>query len=581
MKSKRMLFAMCLMLGLAGTSQALTFRPATLKANPVIGGTYDPSGMTPRITYPSFTASPGESIDFSYYDFQANGSVSRMIAMDRVGNGGLHVVYMKSPNNTHTPRNAAYQFTDRTGGGWSGELDANTARAGYVTLATMSDGRGVLAFHQSGGLGNRAVVAIDAARGAGAFTITPLDTGPLWPHVAVGPTNVIHVVAHHQTRPENYYCRSTNQGASFTPWVPVGGDTMQNTVTVDMIVSRTSGKCAIAWTRAVPGGIHRQLDMDVVYIESTDHGTTWGTRVNVTNYQPADTVRAYNDVSGVYDQNDNLHLVWGGHRQEGGNIFTAGAIFHWSQAMGIRLVSGPGTITGTFWWSVPANPGTWSLCATRPSLSRDTTSRLFCVFSSQRNADDSSAGGFINMDLYGTGSADMGNTWSTVFNITNSHTPGGTAGACDDDRFPSVTAFTTDSVRVLWIVDRDAGASVQNEGATTLNPIHYLALAIPPPGVEESKILSPAMPGSFELGPSHPNPAKGMAVFTYALPVPRVVDLSVYNVQGRLVKSLVFGYKPPGYHSVALDASALPAGVYLYRLSAGEFTQTRTLVVVR
>jgi hypothetical protein len=574
MKSMRILFAMYLVLGLGGIAQSWTFRPATLKANPVIGGTYDPAGVTPRITYPAFLNSPGESLDFSYYDFQSNGSVSRMIAIDRVGNGGLHVVYTKSPNSTHTPRNAAYQYNDRAGSGWSGELDLNTARAGYVTINALSDGRLVAAFNQTGSGGTQSVVVVGT-------TPALLDTGPIWPHVAAGPTDVIHVVAHHATRAENYYCRSTNQGASFTPWVPVGGDTMQNPVSADVIISRTSGKCAIAWTRFVPGGLHRQLDMDVVYIESTDHGATWGPMVNVTNYQTADTVRAYNDVSGVYDQSDNLHLVWSGHRQEGGNIYTAGAIFHWSQATGIRLVSGPGTISGTWWWSVPANPGTWSLCATRPSLSRDTTGRLFCVFSSQRNADDSSAGGFINMDLYGTGSADMGNTWSTVFNITNSHTPGAAAGACDDDRFPSLTAFTTDSVRMLWIVDRDAGNSLKAEGATTLNPIHYLTLAIPPPGVEESKIPSPAMPGSFELGSSHPNPAKGMSEFTYALPVPREVDLSVYNIQGQLVKRLVSGYKTPGYHTAQWDASGIPAGVYLYRLSAGEFTKTRTMVIVR
>ena len=551
-------------------------RLATANGNAkLIGGSYDPVGKALVVAYPSFLSSPGESLDFSYCDFQANGSVSRMIAMDRVGNGGLHVVYTKSPNSTHTPRNTAYQYNDRAGSGWSGELDLNTARAGYVTLGVLSDGREAAAFHQAGGGGgNQSVVVVG-------FVMTLLDTGPLWPHIAVGPTNVIHVVAHHATRAENYYCRSTNQGASFTPWQPVAGDTNQNPVSADMIVSRTSGKVAIAWTRAVPGGLHRQLDMDVVYIESTDHGATWGSMVNVTNYQSADTVRAYNDVSGIYDPNDNLHLVWAGHRQEGGNIYTAGAIFHWSQATGIDCISGPGTIPGTWWWSVPANPGTWSLCATRPSLSRDTTGRPFCVFSSQRNDDDSSAGGFINMDLYGTASQDGGNTWAPVFNITNSHTPGGAAGACDDDRFPSLTAFTTDSMRMFWIVDKDAGASVKAEGATTLNPIHYLAIRKPPLGVEESNILSPAIPGGFGLGPSRPNPAKGMAEFAYALPVPRVVDLSVYNIQGQLVKRLVSGFKTPGYHMAQWDASRVPAGVYLYRLSAGEFTKTRTMVVVK
>jgi hypothetical protein len=185
------------------------------------------------------------------------------------------------------------------------------------------------------------------------------------------------------------------------------------------------------------------------------------------------------------------------------------------------------------------------------------------------------------MDLYYAESTDGGNNWFPVFNITNSHTPGAPPGACDDDRFPSLTAFTTDSVRVLWFVDRDAGNSLQDPTATTLNPVHYLGLSwTPPPGVEE-RPLSVKMPGSFELGLCLPNPAKEMAELTYSLPVPRVVDLSVYDVQGRLVKRLVSGAKAPGFHTASWDASKFPSGVYFCRMTAGEFTQTRSLVVVR
>jgi flagellar hook assembly protein FlgD len=59
------------------------------------------------------------------------------------------------------------------------------------------------------------------------------------------------------------------------------------------------------------------------------------------------------------------------------------------------------------------------------------------------------------------------------------------------------------------------------------------------------------------------------------------VNLSVYNAAGQLVKVLDSGAKAPGYHSATWDASSVPAGVYFYRLNAGEFSQTRTMVVVR
>jgi len=575
-------------LALAATAYAVTPRPATLNVNPVIGGNYDPAGKTPRITYPSFMPLVGESLDFTWYDFQANGSLARQIVID--GTGGLHIAFMKSPNNTHTPRNAAYQFNDKVGGGWSGELDMNTARCGYVSLATMSDGRAVGSFHQGGGAGNRAAVAVDAARGAGAFTVTSIDTVsyppgtncPIWPHVAVSSNNTIQTVSKHQTISDGFYSRSTNGGTSFSAFIRTSGDTDQNPISADMIVSRTSGKCAIAWTRFVSGGLHRQLDMNLVYIESTNYGATWGSMVNVTNYQSADTIRAYNDVSGIYDQSDNLHLAWAGHLVTGGTIYTAAQILHWSAATGIDNVSGPGTISGTNWWSVSGTPATWSLCANRPSLSIDAAGRLFCVFVSQRNDDDSSAAGYINMDLYGTGSADGGNIWSPTFNLTNSHTPGGVAGACADDEFPTLTAFTTDSVRVLWVVDRDAGNSLQDPTATTLNPVHYLGLAKSLFGVGvEGQPPSVKMPGSFELSAARPNPVGRMTEINYALPVARTVNLAVYNAAGQLVKVLDSGSKAAGFHSARWDGSSVPAGVYFYRLSAGEFTQTRSMVVVR
>jgi hypothetical protein len=591
MKTWRIMLVVLVALALAGSAGAITIRKSTDAK--LIGGANDPAGKAGIIYPPVFANSPGESLDFSWYDFQANGTMSRQIALDHGSPRGLHVIYMKSPNSTHTPRNAAYQFNDRAGGGWTGELDANTARAGYMTLALMPDGRAVAAFHQAGGAGNRAVVAVDAARGAGAFTVTSIDTAsyppgaanvPIWPHVAVDNANNIQTVSHHwQNQSQDEYSRSTNGGTSFSPFRHVMSDTNQNPISADMIVSRTSGKVAIAWTRFVAGGLHRQWDMDIVYVQSTDYGATWGSMVNVTNYQSSDTVRAYNTVSGIYDNSDNLNLVWDGHLLTGGAGYVAAAIFHWSAATGIDVMSGPGMISGTYWWNNTATPAVWSNDVTRPSLSIDTTGNLYCVFAGQRNDDDSSAAGFINMDLYGTGSADGGNTWSPVFNFTNSHTPGGQAGQCDDDEFPTLTAFTPDSVRVLWIVDRDAGSSVNSpaQGATTLNPMHYLGLAKSLFLGVEGQPPSVKMPGSFELSAARPNPLGRMTEISYALPVARTVNLAVYNTAGQLVRTLVTGRKEAGYHSARLDAGSLPAGVYLYRLSAGEFTQTRSMVVVR
>ena len=59
------------------------------------------------------------------------------------------------------------------------------------------------------------------------------------------------------------------------------------------------------------------------------------------------------------------------------------------------------------------------------------------------------------------------------------------------------------------------------------------------------------------------------------------ITLNVYDIEGRKVATLVQGVKPAGVHSVGLNASKLPSGVYFVKLNAGEFTQTQKLMLVK
>ncbi|MDQ7797961.1 MAG: T9SS type A sorting domain-containing protein, partial [Candidatus Edwardsbacteria bacterium] len=59
------------------------------------------------------------------------------------------------------------------------------------------------------------------------------------------------------------------------------------------------------------------------------------------------------------------------------------------------------------------------------------------------------------------------------------------------------------------------------------------------------------------------------------------VSLTVYNVVGQTVKRFDIGTQPAGYHQISWNDKALPNGIYFYRLTAGGFTATRKLTVVR
>jgi plastocyanin len=88
-------------------------------------------------------------------------------------------------------------------------------------------------------------------------------------------------------------------------------------------------------------------------------------------------------------------------------------------------------------------------------------------------------------------------------------------------------------------------------------------------------------PASFRLGQNFPNPFNPSTTIRFELPRASWVTLKVYNALGEEVAALVDGVKPAGQHEVKFEGSALPSGVYFYRLQAGTFVATKRLVVLK
>ena len=89
------------------------------------------------------------------------------------------------------------------------------------------------------------------------------------------------------------------------------------------------------------------------------------------------------------------------------------------------------------------------------------------------------------------------------------------------------------------------------------------------------------VPSAFALEANYPNPFNPATTIRYALPQRASVRLSVYDVQGRLVRVLVEAEQAMGWHEVRFEAAALPSGVYSYRLEAGAFRAVRQMLLLR
>lgn len=97
-----------------------------------------------------------------------------------------------------------------------------------------------------------------------------------------------------------------------------------------------------------------------------------------------------------------------------------------------------------------------------------------------------------------------------------------------------------------------------------------------------------SVPLRFDLRQNYPNPFNPATLVSYEIPGVRGqgsgaqnVKLVVYDLLGREVKTLVNDYNEPGRYTVRFDASGLSSGVYVYRLTAGQFVESRKMVLTK
>ena len=88
-------------------------------------------------------------------------------------------------------------------------------------------------------------------------------------------------------------------------------------------------------------------------------------------------------------------------------------------------------------------------------------------------------------------------------------------------------------------------------------------------------------PTKFELSQNYPNPFNPATTIKYSVPAASFVTIKVYDILGREVASLVNEQKAAGSYNVQFNGNDLSSGVYLYRMQAGSFVQTKKLVLMK
>ena len=97
----------------------------------------------------------------------------------------------------------------------------------------------------------------------------------------------------------------------------------------------------------------------------------------------------------------------------------------------------------------------------------------------------------------------------------------------------------------------------------------------------EPSAVSSYLLGGFSLAQNSPNPFNPSTTISYSLPKECSVTLSVYTITGQEIIVLVNGRQSAGNHTIAWNAKNMPSGVYFYRLSAGTFSETKRMLLVK
>ncbi|UCE67504.1 MAG: T9SS type A sorting domain-containing protein, partial [Candidatus Zixiibacteriota bacterium] len=89
------------------------------------------------------------------------------------------------------------------------------------------------------------------------------------------------------------------------------------------------------------------------------------------------------------------------------------------------------------------------------------------------------------------------------------------------------------------------------------------------------------IPTVFSLGQNYPNPFNPITEFEFGIPVASHVTLEIFNIMGQKVTTLVNDYHKPGMYNVIWNGSNAASGIYFYRIEAGDYIETRKMLLLK
>ena len=94
------------------------------------------------------------------------------------------------------------------------------------------------------------------------------------------------------------------------------------------------------------------------------------------------------------------------------------------------------------------------------------------------------------------------------------------------------------------------------------------------------------IPEKFIIYPNYPNPFNPATIISFSLPTKAEAEFKIYNINGQIIENRRLGYLTPGKYSFEWNPSEslnkpLPSGIYFYRIKAGNYMETRKMMLLK
>ena len=153
------------------------------------------------------------------------------------------------------------------------------------------------------------------------------------------------------------------------------------------------------------------------------------------------------------------------------------------------------------------------------------------------------------------------------------------AGGSDSDYGQAVGTDSDDNVLVGGIFKLSADFDLLTADSEGDDDLFIAKLIQPPTGIPSVPVV---MPTTAILFQNYPNPFNRSTRISYSLPAAGLVTLTIHDILGNEVQTLVHAYQQADSYSISLDASALNSGIYFYRLKVGnDFIETKKLIYIK